>query len=49
MGERMTLVARVTIPILASTGAKIGTVTSVSTMHLKFVKRSDRGRARRPL
>ena len=37
-GRRLTLNLRVTVPIVASTGAKIGTVTSTATLHLIFVE-----------
>jgi hypothetical protein len=38
VGQRLTLNLRVTIPITASTGAKIGTVTSTASLHLAFVQ-----------
>jgi hypothetical protein len=36
--QRMNLDLRVTVPIVASTGAKIGSVTSTATLHLVFVQ-----------
>lgn len=35
-GEKMTLTTQVAFPVVASSGAKVGTVTSKATIHLKF-------------